>query len=119
LTVVQKTLAEAKAEKGYLDAEKFDGFSDVDIEHSIAEDQDLAPATETLSSLLAVRDVRRKLGLTSRQFAKKLRVSTATLREWESGASRTDPAMQALLRILDSAPESALRALDEPVRKAG
>jgi putative transcriptional regulator len=115
----RKTLAEAKAEKGYLDPRKFDGLSDADVERLIAEDPDLAPATETLSPLLAVRDVRRKLGLTQQQLARKLRVSLLTLRDWENGPGRTDPAIQALLRILDKAPETALRALDEPTRKAG
>jgi putative transcriptional regulator len=117
--VTRKTLAEAKAEKGYLAARKFDGFSDADIERLIAGDRDLAPRTETLSPLLAVRDVRRKLGLTQQQLARKLRVSLTTLREWENGPGHTDPVIQALLRILDSAPETALRALDEPTRKAG
>jgi putative transcriptional regulator len=117
--MTRKTLAEAQHEKGYLDTRKFDGLSDADIERLIAEDPDLAPPTETLSPLLTVRDVRRKLGMTPQQFAKKLRISLATLREWESGPGRTDPAMQALLRILDSAPETALRALDEPARQVG
>jgi putative transcriptional regulator len=117
--VVRKTLRDAKREKGYLDAEKFDSLSDVDIERHMAEDPELAPPTEALPSLLDARDVRRKLGLTQPQFARKLGVSVGTLREWEAGPGRTDPAMQALLRILDSAPETALRALDEPSRKAG
>jgi putative transcriptional regulator len=114
--ITRKTLIEAEAEKGYLDAEKFDGLSDADIERLIRKDPDLAPPTETLMPLLSVADVRRKLGLTQQQLARKLGVPLATLREWEHGVGRTDPAMQALLRILEAAPETALRALD---RRAG
>jgi putative transcriptional regulator len=112
--ITRKTLEEANAEKGYLDADKFDGFSDADIERTIAEDRDLAPPTESLTPLLAVSGIRRKLGLTQQQLARKLRVPVAAVRDWERGAGRTDPAMQALLRILDQIPEPALRALDEP-----
>ena len=83
---------------------------------AIAEDPDLAPPTESLTPLLDVRDIRRKLGLTQQQFARKLCTPVATVRDWESGAGRTDPAMQALLRILDRIPKPALRALDETAR---
>jgi Tetratricopeptide repeat len=49
--IKKKTLEQASAEKGYLDAEKFDSLSDADIERSIAEDPDLAPPTESLLRL--------------------------------------------------------------------
>lgn len=117
--LIRKTLTEAETAKGYLDAAKFDGLSDAEIERLMTEDADLAPPTEGLAPLLAVADVRRKLGLTPARFARKLGVSLATLREWEGGPGRTDPAMQALLRILDAAPETALRALDESMRRTG
>jgi DNA-binding transcriptional regulator YiaG len=54
----------------------------------------------------------------SQQFARKLCIPVATVRDWERGAGRTDPAMQTLLRILDQIPEPALRALAQPPRKA-
>jgi putative transcriptional regulator len=115
----RKTLADAEAEQGYLDPAKFDNLSDAEIERLMTEDPDLAPLTENLAPLLGIADVRRKLGLTQQQLARKLCVSLATLREWERGPGRTDPAMQALLRILQAAPETALRALDEPARQGG
>ena len=117
--LTRKTLAEAGAAKGYLDAAKFDGLSDAEIERLMTEDPDLAPPTEGLVPLLGVAEVRRGLRLTAAQFARKLGVSLATLREWERGPGRADPAMQALLRILQAAPETALRVLDEPARRTG
>ncbi len=114
---IRKTLEQANAEKGYFDAEKFDSLADADIERMIAEDSDLAPPTERLAPLLDVRVIRRKLGFTQRQFAEKLCIPLATLRDWEHGRGRTDPAVQALLRILDKIPEPALHALDDPARK--
>lgn len=117
--IVRKTLKQAKAEKGYFDKEKFDSFTDADIERMIDEDPDLAPRNETLVPLLEVRDIRRKLGLTQPQFAKKLGIPVATVRAWERDETPVDPVLQALLRILDRMPKSALRALEGTARKAG
>ena len=117
--IVRKTLEQAKAEGGRFDKEKFDSFTDADIERMIDEDPDLAPRNEELVLLLEARDVRRKLGLTPSQFAKKLGVPVETIRAWERAFTPADPVLQALLRILDRMPKSALRALDQRPRKAG
>ena len=117
--IVRKTLEQAKAEGGRFNKEKFDSFTDADIERMIDEDPDLAPRNEELVLLLEARDVRRKLGLTPSQFAKKLGVPVETIRAWEREFTPADPVLQALLRILDRMPKSALRALDQRPRKAG
>lgn len=117
--ITRKTLAQINAEKGFFDKEKFDSFTDADIERMIDEDPDLAPRTETLQPLLGAREIRRKLGLTQQKFAKKLSVPVATVRTWERDETPADPVLQALLRILDRIPEPALRALDEPAAKVG
>jgi putative transcriptional regulator len=117
--IIRKTLAQAKAEGGYIDREKFDSFTDADIERMIDEDPDLAPRNETLVPVLDARDIRKKLGLTQQKFAKKLRVPLATVKGWERDFTPVDPVLQALLRILDRIPEPALRALDEPAREVG
>jgi putative transcriptional regulator len=117
--ITRKTLRQSNAEKGHFDAEKFESLTDADIDRMIAEDPELAPPTQSLAPLLDMRDIRRKLGLTQAQLAKKLHVAVATLRDWEHGRGQTDPALQALLRVLDKLPEPALRALDEPPRRAG
>ena len=109
--ITRKTLRQANAEKGHFDAEKFESLTDADIDRMIAEDPELAPLAD-------MRDIRRNLGLTQAQLAKKLGVGVAILRDWEHGRGQTDPALQALLRVLDTLPEPALRALDEPPRRA-
>src|SRR5438045_8453833 len=111
--IVRKTLEQAKAEGGRFDKEKFDSFTDADIERMIDEDPDLAPRNEELVLLLEARDVRRKLGLTPSQFAKKLGVPVETIRAWEREFTPADPVLQALLRMLERMPKSALRALDQ------
>jgi putative transcriptional regulator len=116
--ITRKTLEQINAEKGYFDKEKFDSFTDADIERMIDEDPDLAPRTETLQPYFEARDIRKKIGLTQQQFAKKLGIAVVMVRTWERNGTPTDPVLQALLRILDRIPEEALRALDEPTRKA-
>src|SRR5712691_10612512 len=103
--ITRKTLAQANAEKGFIDREKFDSFTDADIERMIDEDPDLAPRNETLVPSLESRDVRRKLGLTPPQFAKKLGVPVETIRAWEREFTPAEPVLQALLRILDRMPK--------------
>jgi DNA-binding transcriptional regulator YiaG len=57
--------------------------------------------------------VRRRLGLTPREFAEKLSIPISMIRDWERRESPADPAIQTLLRILDRIPEPALRALEK------
>ena len=111
--ITRKTLEQAEAERGFADLMKIDGTSDSEIEQQIAEDPDLAPPTEALPELLRVRDVRRRLGLSQREFSEKLSIPISIVRDWERKQSPTDPAIQTLLRILDRIPEPALRALEE------
>jgi DNA-binding transcriptional regulator YiaG len=107
--ITRRTLEQAKAEKGCIDRKKFDSFTDADIARMINEDSDLARRYETLQPLLEVRDIRHKLSLTPPQFAQKLGVPVETIRAWEREFTPADPALQALLRIL----ESALYSLDQ------
>jgi DNA-binding transcriptional regulator YiaG len=46
-------------------------------------------------------------------------VPVETIRAWERKFTPADPVLQALLRILDRMPKSALRALDHRTRKTG
>lgn len=118
--IVRKTLEQIKAEGGgRFDKEKFESFTDADIERMIDEDPDLAPRTETLVPVLQAREVRKKLGLSQQKFAKKLGVPLATVKGWERDFAPFDPVQQALLRILDHIPELALRAAEGPEGKAG
>jgi DNA-binding transcriptional regulator YiaG len=58
--------------------------------------------------------VRRKLGLSQSEFARLLVVPAATLRNWEQNRYSREPAVRALLRLIDHEPEAALRALRPP-----
>jgi len=57
------------------------------------------------------RRVRRRLGLTQVEMARRIDVPRETIRNWEQGKRCPTGAARALLRILDKAPETALRVL--------
>ena len=58
-----------------------------------------------------VRRVRGRLGLTQVELATRIGVPIETIRNWEQGKRCPTGAARALLRILDKAPEAALRVL--------
>ena len=57
------------------------------------------------------RLVRRRLGLSQTELARRIDVSPETIRNWEQGKRCPTGAARALLRVLDRAPETALRVL--------
>ena len=57
------------------------------------------------------RRVRRRLGLSQVEMSRRIGVPPDTIRNWEQGKRGPTGAARALLRILDKAPETALRLL--------
>ena len=58
-----------------------------------------------------VKLIREKVGLSQNRFAMLIGVSKRTLENWEQGRRHPSGPAKALLRILDSDPEHAVRAL--------
>jgi DNA-binding transcriptional regulator YiaG len=61
--------------------------------------------------------IRRRLGLTQRKFAALCGIPLSTVRNWEQGRTRPTGAALSLLRVLDSEPEAAVRALASGSRR--
>ncbi|MDE2719293.1 helix-turn-helix domain-containing protein [Candidatus Palauibacter polyketidifaciens] len=57
------------------------------------------------------RRVRKRMGFTQVEFARRIDVSLETIRNWEQGKRGPTGAARTLLRILDKAPEIALQVL--------
>ncbi len=59
-----------------------------------------------------VRAIRGEMGLTQAMFAARFGFSINTLRNWEQGKRKPDPAARAYLRVIEKAPDTVLAALD-------
>lgn len=61
-----------------------------------------------------IRAVRLKTGLVQSAFADRYGLSLYTLRNWEQGKRRPDPATRAYLTIIERAPDMVLKVLKRP-----
>ena len=97
-----------KAASGRIDTSKVDATTEEAIRRQVAEDE--AAAMQDVAAY--VRRIRKRMGMTQRDFAVRINVSVDTLRHWEKGKRLPEGPAKALLRILDKVPEIALAALD-------
>jgi putative transcriptional regulator len=71
---------------------------------------DKEPAKTIAVEVVDVAAIRKKLGLSQEAFARKFGLSPATLRDWEQGRRSLDRTAQALLKVIDHAPDTVERA---------
>ncbi|WP_165072942.1 MULTISPECIES: helix-turn-helix domain-containing protein [unclassified Desulfovibrio] len=58
-----------------------------------------------------IRAIRRRMGLSQTMFAEQFGFSVSTLRNWEQGKRKPDPAVRAYLRVIEKAPDTVRAAL--------
>jgi len=93
---------------GRIDQARVDATTEADIARQIKEDEHQA----RLDAAHYAQKVRKKIGLSQLEFARRIHVSVETVRNWEQGKHTPTGAAQALLRILDKAPEVAIMTLE-------
>ena len=93
--------------EGRIDHAVLDGATEADL--ALQQREDDAEAMRDMARF--ARRVRRRLGLTQVEFARRIEVSPETIRNWEQGKRGPTGAARTLLRVLDKAPETALRVL--------
>ena len=93
--------------EGRFDAAVVDGTTEAEIARQQQEDD--AEAMQDMARY--ARRVRRRLGLSQVELARRIDVPHETIRNWEQGKRCPTGAARALLRVLDKAPEAALRVL--------
>ena len=76
----------------------------------IARDEIASPRRTVVNSL-DVKTVRERTGLSQGEFANPIRVSVKTLQNWEQNRRHPTGPASALLKIVASAPDVALRSL--------
>jgi putative transcriptional regulator len=90
-----------------VDWPRIDATTEEEIAAQIAEDE----AEAMRDAAAYARRVRRKVGLSQVAFARRIGVPVDTVRNWEQGKRAPQGPARALLRIIDRAPETALRVL--------
>ena len=58
-----------------------------------------------------VKAIRRRLGMSQSQFARRFGFSLGTLQNWERGHRRPEGAARALLKVIDKRPDAVFEAL--------
>ena len=93
--------------EGRIDHAVLDGTTETDL--ALQQQQDDSEAMRDMARY--ARRVRKRLGLTQVEFARRIDVPHETIRNWEQGKRCPTGAARTLLRVLDKAPETALRVL--------
>ena len=97
------------------DWDRLAAMSDEEAHANALADEDNPPLTdEQLARMRRVprpQEIRQRLGLTQRDFARKFHIALSTLRDWEQGARRPDSAAKAYLRVIDEAPDLVISIL--------
>ena len=110
--MARMTLEQIVAAGPALDREKLAATTEDDIRrHALEDGKDPDAPLEDFVVEWPAALVREKLGLSQAEFADALTVPVGTLRNWEQGRVRPDPAARALLRIVANDPKAALAAL--------
>ncbi len=58
-----------------------------------------------------IREIRRKVARSTREFQRQFRIPARTMEAYEQGRRRPDAAMETLLRVIDREPGAVRRAL--------
>jgi putative transcriptional regulator len=58
-----------------------------------------------------IKEIRRKVARSTKEFERKFRISARTMEAYEQGRRRPDAAMEILLRVIDREPAAVRRAL--------
>ncbi|MXY71398.1 MAG: helix-turn-helix domain-containing protein [Acidobacteriia bacterium] len=80
-----------------------------EAEIALQQKEDDAEAMQDMARY--ARRIRRRLGLSQMELARRIDVPHETIRNWEQGKRCPTGAARALLPVLDKAPEAALRVL--------
>lgn len=113
MAVVRRTLEDIRKHHGRIDRAKVDATTEGDIRRHMIEDGEDpdAPLTAASEELILPQLLRERFAMSQSEFADAIGVPVATLRNWEQGRRRLDPAARSLLRVIAANPTSAFQAL--------
>jgi putative transcriptional regulator len=92
-------------------------MSDAEIEAAALSDPDAQPLTDAELSCMFrphhLSALRKRLGLTQEEFAKRFRIELRMLRDWEEARSVPDETARSYLRVIERAPDIVAAALQD------
>ena len=105
--------------RGRVDTKRVRSATDKDIARWIAEDPDTAPELPRGAKLRLihnpplpdVKSIRKKLGLTQAEFARRFSLSRRTIEQWEQGRAIPDRPARILLAVIDREPHVVEQAV--------
>ena len=97
------------------DWSRVDAMTDVEVHAAAMKDPDARPMTDEEFARARrtprLKIIRRALGLTQEEFAKRFQIPLGTLRDWEQGAAQPDQTARAYLRAIAGDAAAVQRAL--------
>ena len=92
-------------------------MTDEEIACAARSDPDAQPTPErdlaTRPAMTAIQRIRRRMGLTQREFAGRYHIPLGTLRDWEQGRVEPDTTAQAYITVIETAPLTVQQALEQ------
>jgi len=86
------------------------------VERAAFADPDAQPLSATdlkrMKRTPQAKIIRRALGMTQEEFARRYHIPLGTLRDWEQGRATPDRATQAYLTVIARSPEGVQQALE-------
>jgi putative transcriptional regulator len=104
-------LAAIMTSKPNVDLAKIDATTEEDIRRNMREDGYDPDEDIGIEDIISPAIIRKRLGMSQRQFAAIISVPIATLQNWEQGRTIMEPSARALMVILAREPKAAMRAL--------
>lgn len=119
MPIIRRSQIEMRRKGGRVDLERVRATTDKDIARWIAEDPDTAPELPAkirprivyTPPLPDVRRIRRQLGLTQAEFAKRFGLSQRTVEQWEQGRAVPDRPARILLAVIERNPQAVERVV--------
>jgi putative transcriptional regulator len=111
MAITKMTAKAIKAPPSGRNRAKIDATTEDDIRRQMIEDGEDPDKEVSESDIISPWCIRKRLGMSQKEFADTPGIPVATLRNWEQNRVAMEPATIALMRILANKPEAALRAL--------
>jgi putative transcriptional regulator len=111
MAITKMTYDEIKSRPSKRNRAKIEATTEEEIRRQMIEDGENPDEELSEKDIISPWYIRKRLGMSQREFADTLGVPVATLRNWEQNRVAMEPATIALMRILAREPEAALRAL--------